>query len=404
MQQKYLTFRIVLLATLLPHLTFGKNIDLSKNVIHSKISILTCDPGTEIYSLFGHSALRIKNSKNNLDFVVNWGLFEFSENQFQFGYDFAKGRLNYYMGLQSMSNFIMEYASSKRGVREQVLNLNNDEKLKLLSLIEENYRPENRSYPYEFFYDNCSSRIRDLLIEVYGDKLEFHISKKANKFTFREIIHEYLKYHPWLELGIDLVLGKKIDVLVNNHQLMFLPDNIESSLDSSFIHQKNSKINMVYSKQTIIKSNESEKSFNSIVFIGWILFLTTLILIYFKQSKIFDIWSTANLFILGILGFILVFMWFGTNHQATKMNFNLLWASPLHFILIFYLIKKNWKKFSYWFLSFSLIIIFITILFWFTLTQEFNPFVKPIILQLALIYYYYFKKCKNQINLDKTNG
>ena len=344
MQQKYLIFRIVLLATLLPHLNFGKNIDLSKNVNHSKISILTCDPGTEIYSLFGHSALRIKNSKNNLDFVVNWGLFEFSENQFQFGYDFAKGRLNYYMGLQSMSNFIMEYASSKRGVREQVLNLNNDEKLKLLSLIEENYRPENRSYRYEFFYDNCSSRIRDLLIKVYGDKLKFHNSQEANKFTFREIIHEYLKYHPWLELGIDLVLGKKIDVLVNNHQLMFLPDNIESSLDRSFIYQKNSKINMVYSKQTIIKSNESEKSFNSIVFIGWILFLTTLILIYFKQSKIFDIWSTANLFILGILGFILVFMWFGTNHQATKMNFNLLWASPLHFILIFYLIKKKLEE------------------------------------------------------------
>ena len=208
MQQKYLIFRIVLLATLLPHLNLKKH-RFIKNVNHSKISILTCDPGTEIYSLFGHSALRIKNSKNNLDFVVNWGLFEFSENQFQFGYDFAKGRLNYYMGLQSMSNFIMEYASSKRGVREQVLNLNNDEKLKLLSLIEENYRPENRSYRYEFFYDNCSSRIRDLLIKVYGDKLKFHNSK-ANKFTFREIIHEYLKYHPWLELGIDLVLEKKL--------------------------------------------------------------------------------------------------------------------------------------------------------------------------------------------------
>ena len=92
-----------------------------------------------------------------------------------------------------MSNFIMEYASSKRGVREQVLNLNNDEKLKLLSLIEENYRPENRSYRYEFFYDNCSSRIRDLLIKVYGDQLEFHNSKEANKFTFREIIHEIFK-------------------------------------------------------------------------------------------------------------------------------------------------------------------------------------------------------------------
>ena len=93
MQQKYLIFKIVLLNTFLPFLTFGNNLDLSKNVRHSKISVLTCDPGNEIYSLFGHSALRIENSKNNLDLVVNWGLFEFSENQFQFGFDFAKGRL-----------------------------------------------------------------------------------------------------------------------------------------------------------------------------------------------------------------------------------------------------------------------------------------------------------------------
>ena len=404
MQQKYLIFRIVLLTIFLPFLIFGNNIDLSKNVRHSKISVLTCDPGNEIYSLFGHSALRIENSKNNLDLVVNWGLFEFSENQFQFGYDFAKGRLNYFMGLQSMSNFIMEYARSKRGVREQVLNLNNEEKLKLISFIEENYNPENRSYQYEFFYDNCSSRIRDLLIKVYGDQLEFYNSKKANKFTFREIIHEYLKYNPWLELGIDLVLGKKIDVLVNNHQLMFLPDNIESSLDHSFVHEKNGKINVVLSKKTIINSSKNKRSYNSIVFISWILFITTLILIYFKQSKIFDIWSATNLSILGILGFVLVFMWLGTDHQATKMNFNLLWASPFHFILIFCLIKKNWGKFSFWFLSSSLVMIFITILFWFTLTQEFNPFVKPIILQLALIYYYYFKKCKIQFNLNKTSG
>ena len=323
MQQKYLIFRAVFFIILFtPFSIFGKNIDLSKNVSHSKISILTCDPGNEIYSLFGHSALRIENSKNNLDLVVNWGLFEFSENQFEFGYDFAKGRLNYFMGLQSMTNFIREYARSKRGVRQQVLNLNNKEKLKLLSLIEQNYRPENRSYRYEFFYDNCSSRIRDLLINVLGDELEFNQSKKANEFTFREIIHEYLKYNPWLELGIDLVLGKKIDVLVNNHQLMFLPDNIESSLDDSFIRKKNGKINVVLSKQTIINSLENKRSYNSILFISWILFLNTLILIYFKKSKIFDIWSITNLFILGILGLVLIFMWFGTNHQAKKMNFN----------------------------------------------------------------------------------
>ena len=113
------------------------------------------------------------------------------------------------MGFQPMSNFVTEY-SRKKERREQVLNLNEDEKLKLISLIIENYQPENRNYKYDFFYDNCSSKIRDLLVHVFGKNLVFDSSEMADKYTFREIIRTYLKNYPWLELGIDLVLGKKL--------------------------------------------------------------------------------------------------------------------------------------------------------------------------------------------------
>ena len=119
---------------------------------------------------------------------MNWGLFEFSENQFQFGYDFAKGRLKYYMGIQLMSNFITEYRRSKRGIREQVLNLSNQEKYQIIQLLEENYKPENRKYKYEFFYDNCSTRLRDIIKKVFGKNINFYQSPKSNKFTFRETI------------------------------------------------------------------------------------------------------------------------------------------------------------------------------------------------------------------------
>ncbi|MDG1440230.1 MAG: DUF4105 domain-containing protein [Flavobacteriales bacterium] len=382
----------------------GNNIDFTKNINTTKISILTCDPGNEIYSLFGHSALRIKDTKNQIDMVVNWGLFEFSENQFEFGYDFAKGRLNYFMGLQSMTNFIYEYARSNRGVREQVLNLDEQEKLNLLSIISENYKPENRNYRYEFFYDNCSSRIRDLLVEVFKEKINFHKSTLADKNTFREIIHQYLKYDPWLELGIDLVLGKKIDVLVSNNNLMFLPEKVESILDKSQVENESEKKNIILTKSTIVNSNKQERTSENIVKYSWGIFFITLILLYLKQSHLIRVWSIMNLSVLGILGILLIFMWWGTDHQATKMNFNLLWASPLHFILIVNILKKKSGVFYYWFLVFSLIIIFSTVLFWFALIQDFNPFVKPLIIQLGLIYYYYFKKNKNQINLHKTSG
>ena len=404
MQKKFLIFKTTFLLLFFPFWAFSNSLNISGNIESTEISVLTCDPGNEIYSLFGHSALRIKNPINGQDLVVNWGLFEFSESQFQFGYDFAKGRLKYYMGIQLMSNFITEYRRSKRGIREQVLNLSNQEKYKIIQLLEENYKPENRKYKYEFFYDNCSSRLRDIIKKVFGENINFYQSPKSNKFTFRETIHLYLESFPWLKLGIDLVLGKKIDKLVSNENLMFLPLNVEEIFDKSLVENNGSIKNLVKSKNTLIESFENKNKLNNIGFYSWILLAITLLLIVFKLDKALGVWSSLNLFIIGLLGIVLVFMWIGTDHNATKMNFNLLWASPFHFILIFCLIKESWNNFTYWYLILSLILIFTTILFWFTLTQEFNSFVKPIILELVIIYYYYFKKCGFQINLGKTNG
>ena len=404
MQKKFLIFKITFLIIFFPFWAFSNSLNLSENIESTEISVLTCDPGTQIYSLFGHSALRIKNPVNGHDLVVNWGLFEFSESQFQFGYDFAKGRLKYYMGIQLMSNFMIEYRRAKRGVREQVLNLSDQEKYQIIQLLEENYKPENRKYKYEFFYDNCSSRLRDIIKKVFNENINFYQSPKSNKFTFRETIHKYLESFPWLKLGIDLVLGKKIDVLVSNENLMFLPRNVEQIFDQSLVENNGAKKNLIKSKNTLVESFENKNELSNIGIYSWILLGITLVLIVFKLEKALGFWSSLNLFIVGLLGIILVFMWIGTDHNATKMNFNLLWASPFHFILIYCLIKERWTNFTYWYLILSLILIFTTILFWFTLTQEFNSFVKPIILQLVIIYYYYFKKCGFQINLSKTNS
>ena len=209
---------------------------------------------------------------------------------------------------------------------------------------------------------------------------------------------------PWLNLGIDLVLGKKIDVLVNNENLMFLPLNVEQIFDQSLIQNNGANKNLIKSKNTLVESFENKNKLSNIGLYSWILLAITMLLIVFKFDKALGFWSSLNLFMIGLLGVFLVFMWIGTDHNATKMNFNLLWASPFHFILIYYIIKQSWTNFTYWYLIISLILIFTTILFWFTLTQEFNSFVKPIILQLVIIYYYYFKKCDFQINLSKTSG
>ena len=185
---------------------------------------------------------------------------------------------------------------------------------------------------------------------------------------------------------------------------MFLPLNVEQIFDQSFIQSKEGEKNLIKSKNTLVQSYDNKNKPNNIGIYSWLLLAITLFLIVFKFDKAIGVWSSLNLFIIGLLGVFLVFMWIGTDHNATKMNFNLLWGSPFHFILIYCLVKESWTSFTYWYLILSLILIFTTILFWFTLTQEFNSFVKPIILQLVIIYYYYFKKCSFQINLNQTNG
>jgi hypothetical protein len=183
---------------------------------------------------------------------------------------------------------------------------------------------------------------------------------------------------------------------------MFLPVYLEIILDHSTF--KNNEINnkIVSEKTTIIKSKQNERKVSSINLYSWLTLIVTLLLLVLKKEKLFNIWSNINLNLIGILGLLLVFMWWGTDHQATKYNLNLLWASPLHFMLVYFIVFKKWNKLSYWYILVLLVLLFTTVLFWFTLTQEFNDFVKPIILQLGLIYYYYFKKNKNIINLDST--
>ena len=287
-------------------------------------------------------------------------------------------------------------------MRAQVLNLNTDEKKKILELISENYLPQNREYRYEFFYDNCSSRIRDLIQKTLSNRLNWVQSQDANEYTFRNIIHNYLKYDPWLELGIDLVLGKRIDVLVDNKNLMFLPNYLELILDESSIKTDGKKKKLISSKINIVESSTIKREVKNISIYAWIILIITLLFLIIKKEKLFNLWSSVNLFIIGLLGVLLVFMWFGTDHQATKYNLNLLCASPFHLILLYFILKNNWNSFSYWYIFIALLLLFTTVLFWFTLTQELNTFVKPIILELGLIYYYYLRKNKNLINLNST--
>ena len=381
--------------------SFAMNNQLPEKLsVNAKISLLTCDEGHEIYSLFGHSALRILDVENQLDIVFNWGMFEWPEDQFDFGYQFAKGKLKYYMAIQPFNGFVSQYKEFKRGVSEQVLALNVEEKMLLYDKLLINYLPENRVYKYDFFYDNCSSRIRDILQAVLGNKLALYEHKDAKKLTFRNIIDVNLAPQPWLDLGIDLVLGSRIDVMANNHHLMFLPKYMEQIFDSSdIIDDHGNKEPFVIKKIQIVKPNknsESDSTGNGVYF--WTLLFITLGLIIFRINYLTMTWVGLILFIVGVLGILLIFMWVGTDHQATKSNFNLIWSNPLHLLTFISLFSaKMIQKLKNYYLGMS-ITLFSLVLFWIIIPQEIHPSVSPIILSLTLIYFFLYAKSKKPIN------
>ncbi|HRD07117.1 MAG TPA: DUF4105 domain-containing protein, partial [Saprospiraceae bacterium] len=194
---------------------------------NTQISLLTCDPGSEIYSLFGHSAVRVKNEEKNFDVVFNYGTFDFQTPNFTL--KFMRGKLPYRLAVASYGSFLKEYHYFKRGVREQVLQINNSQKEDIIRFLENNAKPENAEYKYDFFYDNCSSRIRDVFEKTLHYPPQY---SGENKLTFRNLLHRYLEAWPWLRTGIDIIIGSKADKIADASAQMFIPDKLHDNLAS----------------------------------------------------------------------------------------------------------------------------------------------------------------------------
>lgn len=380
---------------LLLFIVLGLTSDYSQQLSpNTRVSLITCDEGEEIYSLFGHSAIRITDVTNHIDFVYNWGMFHFGSSELDFQLKFAKGKLKYFMAEELYENFILTYQWEQRRVKEQVLNLTHQQKLDLWNAIQTNYRPENRYYQYDFFFDNCSTRINKLLKKVLGNDLVLTELPEANNYSYRQLIDKQVnKSQPWSDFGIDLALGKKIDKLATSDDMQFLPKYLKQSIGLAKIKQENKVENLVLENIILVEGiSHVESSYEGItpMALTWTLFFVLLILHLMNFQKLALIFDVLFLFLFGVLGIVVLLLWFYTDHQPTKLNYNLLWANPIHLITIVLLfIKKEVVKKYYLVMAFYA---FSIVLFWIALPQEFNPAIRPLVLIQVLIYYYWFKK------------
>lgn len=343
-----------------------------------RISLLTCTPGKELYSTFGHSAIRVVDSSNGSDIIFNYGTFDFEDPDFY--KKFILGKLLYFVSVDQFSDFVQQYQYEQRGIIEQTLNLSCAEKENLLVALYENAKEENKYYKYDFVYDNCTTRLRDMVASYCMDHLTTKNILPHKGITFRNLIHEYLDRggQYWSKLGIDILLGKPVDKKIINKEAMFLPDYLLKAFDSTSFGGKK----LVSAKKTIlVPATGTEKNvLLTPLLIFCFLFLVAAGISLFRSAGFNLILRTFDnifFFLCGAVGWLILFLWFGTEHQACRSNFNLLWALPTHLPAAFLLFKKSdWLK-KYFRFTFWLNILLLLV--WFFLPQQMNIALLPVV-------------------------
>lgn len=346
---------------------------------HIRISLLTCTPGEELYSTFGHTAIRVTDSSSVTDYVFNYGTFDFNDPGFYT--KFVRGKLWYYLSVENFQDFKNAYRAENRGITEQVLNINAAEKIALMTALYENEKDQNKFYQYDFFLDNCTTRPRDMLVKFKKNHPGFKPVMPADT-RFRQAIHQYLdlNHKYWSKLGIDLLLGAPTDAVMTTAQSQFLPDNLMKSLDSSNQHNQ-----LILSKTNLYPVNAVTN--NGSIFTPMVIFSFLLVMIVMlsfstdNKAKIFIAgFDGIFFFLIGLLGILFIFMWLGTDHSMTKNNYNLLWAWPVNIVMAFFVnSKKQWVRKYFGFSAACLIIVLLS---WLFLPQQLNIALIPLVLIL----------------------
>jgi len=358
------------------------------------ISVLTCGPGSELYSAFGHSAFRVHDPILQLDKIYNYGTFDFNAPNFYF--NFAKGKLIYQLSTSSFIRFIREYNYENRWVKAQELNLSTNDVQKVYNFLENNAKPQNKYYRYDFFYNNCATKLEDIIQQVLKNKVTFNYNYIKTNKTQRDLIADYTKNFKWAKFGIDLALGSVIDKQANKKEYNFLPDYIFKTFEHATITTEDNQTKPLVEKETTVLSSKKTVEHYALFSPVNIILLLSLLITFityndFKKNKRTKIIDFLLYFITGIIGVIVLLLWFATSHTATYRNFNFLWAFAPNLFMAFVVLKNKIPK---WIITYNrvlLLLIALTFSLWILKIQVFNLAIVSFLLVLIIRYSYLIK-------------
>ncbi|MDR0939120.1 MAG: DUF4105 domain-containing protein [Mediterranea sp.] len=352
-----------------------------------RLSLLTCAPGDVIYTLFGHTGIRYEEPARGIDVVFSYG--EFDLNTSNFALRFALGQPDYSMGAVEYAHFAAAYRYYGRDVWQQTLNLTAGEKARLISLLQENYRPENRVYRYNFFYDNCSTRPRDNIEKSIRGQVVYPAEPKDGSRSYRDIVRQYAKGHPWSRFGMDLCLGAEADRPITARAMMFVPIVLMDAFERAEIVDGTDRRPLVEGGTKLVVDTPSVKRD------GWLptplqcallLFIATCAVTIRGIRRRKGLWGVdlALFGIAGLAGCVLAFLSLLSEHPAVHQNWLLLVFHPLHLLMLPYMISCIRKRRRCWYLTLNLIVLTLFILFYVLIPQRFDFAVVPLALCLLV--------------------
>lgn len=350
---------------------------------NTQISVLTIGPGNNLNDAFGHSGIRLKTSYS--DIVYDFGRYNFEDPNFYL--NFARGKLNYLQGKANYNNLVNFYKQQNRSIKEQTLNLSAEEKQSVYTFLETNYAKNQGAYLYDFFYDNCATKIRDVIENATNGNIDYQLPGNYEDKTFRTLIQDELHPNTWGSLGIDIALGAIIDRTATPREHMFLPKNIHAFYSEATINNRQ----LVSNSKTIINSDTKFKNGTFLLSPIFVLSLIAILIIYItfndhkKQRRTKGLDAFIQL-ILGIIGILLTLLWFGTDHTATGYNYNLLWAFPLSLVMVIQAYKAKPKKWLIGYIKFCVLMLCLLVVHWISGVQQFAPTLIPLLIALFIRY------------------
>lgn len=362
----------------------------------SKISVITCGPGEVIYAQFGHTAIRVQDPSLHFDLIFNYGTF--NRRQPHFLEKFVKGQTDYSLGLQIFEFFYTDYVANGMYIWEQELNLSLEERQQVFDKLMLNYLPQNREYRYNFAFDNCATRPRDIIEEIVGTDINYHFKGKTD--TFRELVRACTGHNTWMGCGIDMVFGPTADIVATERERMFLPLELMHYYTTATIADGRPLVKSTVQIAALPALSPEPIPFATPMHVSIYIMLIVFALSYVYRNKK-ALWLDVVVFSLTVpFALLALYLTTSSSHPFVGQNLNLLWLQPLNIVFLLLLPFKRIRKALAYYQIVNAALILFTIAGYLFLPQSFRIEFLPIMLVLfvrAILFYQ-----NNRVSLPKS--